>query len=75
MVIYFLNLARVQKKLNDYFTDKKIDSDIRDKVPVLATGNQVLVVSSLDVSENAKIDGNTAQIVRIKFIPNADCWL
>ena len=69
----FSKLGTGSKKLNDYFTDKKIDSDIRDKVPVLATGNQVLVVSSLDVSENAKIDGNTDQIVRIKFIPNADC--
>ena len=63
----FAKLGSGSKKLNDYFTDKKVDVDVRDKIPLLVVQNQVLVVAGLDVSENVKIDGNTDQIVKITF--------
>ena len=63
----FAKLGSGSKKLNDYFTDKKIDTDFRDGIPLLAIQNQVCVVAGLDVSENVKIDGNTDQIVKITF--------
>lgn len=63
----FAKLGSGSKKLNDYFTDKKVDVDVRDMIPLLAVQNQVLVVAGLDVSENVKIDGNTDQIVKITF--------
>ncbi len=63
----FAKLGSGSKKLNDYFTDKKVDVDIRDMIPLLVVQNQVLVVAGLDVSENVKIDGNTDQIVKITF--------
>lgn len=63
----FSKLGTGSKKLNDYFTDKKIDYELRDKLPILASESQVLVVAPNDVSEKVKIDGNTEQIVRIKF--------
>ena len=63
----FAKLGSGSKKLNDYFTDKKVDSDIRDLIPLLVIQNQVCVVAGLDVSEKVKIDGNTDQIVRVTF--------
>lgn len=66
----FAKLGTGAKKLNDYFTDKKIDIDLRDKLPVLACGENILLVSQNDVSECAKIDGETDQIVKITFFPN-----
>ena len=52
----------------DYFTDKKIDVDLRDKIPVLAVGNNVLVVAGFDVSEKVKIVGDADTIVKITFM-------
>ena len=63
----FAKLGSGSKKLNDYFTDKKVDVDVRDMIPLLVIQNQVLVVAGLDVSENVKIDGDTDQIVKITF--------
>ena len=64
----FAKFGTGSKKLNDYFTDKKIENLLRDKVPVLASSNQVMVVAGEDISENVKIDGETEQIVAIKFV-------
>ncbi|MBQ8451796.1 MAG: tRNA lysidine(34) synthetase TilS [Clostridia bacterium] len=64
----FSKLGTGSKKLNDYFTDKKIDMDIRDRLPVLANDNQVLVVAENDISEKVKIDGETDTIVKIEFL-------
>lgn len=61
----FSKLGAGAKKLNDYFTDKKIDVDVRDNIPVLAYENQILVVLGLDVSEKVKVDSDTDQIVKI----------
>ena len=47
--------------------DKKIDIDLRDRIPVLAVDNQVLVVLGDDISEKVKIDAETDKIVAINF--------
>ena len=70
----FAKLGTGSKKLNDYFTDKKIDVDARDTIPILAVNENVLLVAGEDVSECAKIDGETDQIVKIKFFPNWNSW-
>ena len=64
----FSKLGSGSKKLNDYFTDKKIDADMRDKILVLAVDNQILAVAGFDVSEKVKIDSETEQIVKISTI-------
>lgn len=66
----FAKLGTGSKKLNDYFTDKKIEVDKRDSVVVLASSNQILAVLGEDISENVKIDGVTDKIVAIKFYKN-----
>lgn len=69
----FSKLGTGSKKLNDYFTDKKIEFDKRDLTPVLASENNILVVAGYDVSEKVKIDGQTDQIVKICF-ENKKWW-
>ena len=40
----------------------------------MAVNENVLLVAGEDVSECAKIDGETDQIVKIKFFPNWNSW-
>ena len=65
----FSKFGTGSKKLNDYFTDEKLEVEKRDFTPVLANGNQVYVVAGFEVSEKVKIDGDTDQIVKINFHP------
>lgn len=64
----FAKFGSGTKKLNDYFTDKKVERSLRDNIPVLAVGNKILVVAGLDISENVKISSKTEQIVKIVYV-------
>lgn len=57
--------SKGEKKLVDYFTDKKIPLQERKKVIVLASGNECLAVVGFDTSEKVKICEKTKQIVCI----------
>ena len=57
-----------KKKLNDYFTDKKLNKSQRDNQIVLANGNTILLVLDLDTSELVKVDSSTKNIVTIEKI-------
>ena len=63
----FKKLGAGAKKLNDYFTDKKIPLRGRDDVPLLASGNSVLLVLGYDISELVKIDENTENVVMVEY--------
>ncbi len=53
------------KKLNDYFTDKKIIERQRDFIPLLANGNDVLAVFGIAISDKVKIDEDTKTIYKL----------
>lgn len=63
----FAKIGTGSKKLNDYFTNSKIEISKRDSVPILASGDSVLVIAGDDIAENVKIDGQTDEIVKITF--------
>lgn len=63
----FSKIGTGSKKLNDYFTNNKIDYELRDRLPILAVDENILVVLGDDVSENVKIDATTDEIVKITF--------
>ena len=63
----FAKFGTGSKKLNDYLTNKKIEVANRDNIPLLASGESVLVVLGDDISENVKIDSTTDEIVKITF--------
>lgn len=66
----FTMLGTGTKSLSDYFTDEKVDFDLRDKIPVLASKDKVLVIADRDISEHIKVDGTTDTIIKISFNKN-----
>jgi tRNA(Ile)-lysidine synthase len=52
------------KKVNDYFTDKKIPLKDRDTIPLLADEKEVLVIFGVGVSDKIKVDENTKEIIK-----------
>lgn len=63
----FAKLGSGSKKLNDYFTDKKIDIDLRDNIPVLAYQNCIYIVAGYDISDLVKIDDETDKVLKISI--------
>ena len=53
------------KKLNDYFTDKKIPTRLRNCIPLIADGNEILALFNLAISEKVRVDDNTKNILQI----------
>lgn len=66
----FKKLGSGTKKLNDYLSDKKIDQDLRDSIPVLANGDKIYLVAGYDISEHVKMCSETDKIVKISVIKN-----
>ena len=56
-----------QKKLSDYFTDRKIPLEIRDQIPLVASGNQILFVAGYAVAESLRVGPDTKRILRIVY--------
>ncbi len=54
------------KKLKDYFIDKKVPRQERN-MPLICVGNRVLFIPGFCVSQDVKVDENTALMVRVKF--------
>lgn len=50
------------KNLGDYFTDKKIPVRIRKYIPVVANGNEILIVCGVEISEKIKVDEHTKAV-------------
>ncbi len=51
--------------LKKYFIDKKIPESIRDRIPLIACGNDILAVIGYTVSDDVKITKNTKKILNI----------
>ena len=52
------------KSLGDYLTDKKIPLRIRDNLPLVAVGNDVLVIFGVAVSNKVKADSATTKLIK-----------
>ncbi len=55
------------KKLCDYLTDKKIPQRIRDTLPIIAEGKDVLVVFGVAISDKIKVDENTKYLLKFTY--------
>lgn len=53
------------KDLNDYLCDKKIALRLRETIPVLASGNKVLLIVGVAISNDIKVDDTTKNIIKI----------
>ena len=56
------------KSLNDYFIDKKIPKRFRDITPVLADGNDILVIAGVEISKKVKVDDQTKTAYGINVV-------
>ncbi len=55
------------KKLKSYLIDKKIPARLRNYLPVLAIGNDVLAVAGVDISEQLRVTEETKNYGIIKY--------
>lgn len=55
------------KKLNAYFTDKKVPARLRPTTPVLALDHEVYVVGGVAISEKVKTDRDTIDAYVLEF--------
>ncbi|MDO4614188.1 MAG: tRNA lysidine(34) synthetase TilS [Lachnospiraceae bacterium] len=61
-----------KKKLRRFFIDEKISAEIRDEVPLLAVGEQILWVIGMRLAEMCRITSETrrALIIRAEKLPD-----
>ena len=52
----FTKFGGGSKKLKSYLIDKKVPSRLRDQIPVLASGNEILVIAGVEISDKVKVD-------------------
>ncbi len=50
------------KSLGDYLTDRKIPVRLRDKLPLIACGNEILAVCGVEISDKIKITDKTEDV-------------
>lgn len=58
------------KSLSDFFTDKKIPLRLRDFIPVVADGSEILAVFGVEISEKVKTDENSKKILKLTYEEN-----
>lgn len=66
----FTKFGSGKKKLKSYFIDKKIPARLRDSIPLLASGDEILLVLGYEISERVKIDDATKNAYAISILKN-----
>jgi len=56
------------KSLKAYLVDKKVPARLRDYTPVLANGNDILVVAGVEISEKLRVTEETKHILNLEYI-------
>ncbi len=64
-----LGMGGKKKLLSDILTDRKIPLPLRDRIPVVAKGNEILWIITLDISESVKTNEST-ECISLKAILN-----
>jgi len=59
---------RGTKKLSDFFIDRKIPRRLRDRVPLLVDGNDILWVVGIRRADKARITEDTRKILEVQVI-------
>ncbi len=57
------------KSLNDYLTDKKVPIRLREGLPLLANGNEVLAVFGVAISNSVRVENGTKRIMKLEYLP------
>lgn len=63
----FLPYGGGRRSLGDWFTDKKVPSYLRDTLPVLACGSEVLAVARYEISRTLAVEDGSKRILYISI--------
>ena len=61
----FTKIGGGSKKLSDFFTDKKTPKRLRDEIPLVASGEEILAILEMTVSDKVKADKSTKKVIKI----------
>jgi len=56
------------KSLGAYLIDRKVPKRVRDKLPVLAFGNEIYAIAGLEISDHVKTDRETLEAYVLEFV-------
>lgn len=56
------------KKLKDYFIDRKVDRIRRDEIGIICDDEKIIYICGMDISEDVKVDKNTKNIINLEVI-------
>ena len=56
-----------EKKLKDFFIDEKVPKQLRDQIPILVSGDEILWVVGYRLSDRFKITASTRQKLAVSF--------
>ena len=59
-----------RKTINRYFIDKKIPYFMRNQIPILVDGDNVLAILGYEIDKNYKVSSDTKKILIIEFSEN-----
>ncbi len=55
------------KKLKEYFIDNKIPREMRDRIPLICCGNEIVWIIGYKISDKFKVTENTKNVLKIEF--------
>ena len=55
------------KKLKDFLIDRKIDPDVRDRVPLLIWNGEIVWVAGIEISERFKVSAAPGTLYEVKL--------
>jgi tRNA(Ile)-lysidine synthase len=61
-------LSKGTKKLKEYFIDEKIPRGLRDTIPLIACGKEIIWIIGYKISDKFKVTENTKNILRLELV-------
>jgi tRNA(Ile)-lysidine synthase len=55
------------KKLKEYFIDNKVPRDLRDTIPLISSGNEIVWIIGYKISDKFKVTENTKYILKLEY--------
>ncbi|OCC14763.1 tRNA(Ile)-lysidine synthetase [Dissulfuribacter thermophilus] len=59
-------------KLKDFFISKKLPRHIRSMIPLIISGNEVVAVTGIEVSESHKVRQTTEEVLKLSWEPGPE---
>lgn len=58
-----------QKKLHDFFIDRKIPKRLRSNIPIVEDSEKIIWIAGMEIDERVKVTDNTKQGLKLKIAP------